>query len=172
MRIRLSVQRCWLCRGACVGRNNHQSKARRSGRRKADVTDHRSCRHALPPAAPQGSADLAALRPRPAAAALDRCHKSALRDGSAWRRGSLHLMDEGYKCANKSAAVRARVSAARGHTATQKAHHTPAVCAAVSPCGGVPVPSTPATVGGGGAGAPALGFSMYSQWGTLHTRLL
>jgi hypothetical protein len=53
VRIRLSVQRCKLCRGVCVGRNNHQSMAARSGRR-ADVTDHRSYLHALSPAAPQG----------------------------------------------------------------------------------------------------------------------
>ena len=73
-------------------------------------------------------------------------------------------MDEGYKCANKSAAVRAKVSSALGHTATQKAHDTPAVCAAVSPCGGVLVSSNPSTVGGGGGGAPAVGYSEYSQW--------
>ncbi len=36
VRIRLSVQRCRLCRGVCVGRNNHQSMEGRTGRR-ADV---------------------------------------------------------------------------------------------------------------------------------------
>jgi hypothetical protein len=55
--------------------------------------------------------------------------------------------------------------------AARKAHDTPAVCAAVSPCGGALVSSTPATVGGGGAGAPALGYSEYSRWGTPQTRL-
>ncbi len=49
----------------------------------------------------------------------------------------------------------------------RRLHDTPAACAAVAPCGGVLVSSTPATVGGGGAGAPAVGYSMYSQWGTL-----
>ncbi len=87
-----------------------------------------------------------------------------------------HLIaDEGYKCAHKSAGRScAGLGVQREDTlwAARKAlHDTPAVCAAVSPCGDALVSSTPATVGGGGAGAPALGYSAYSQWGTPQTRL-
>jgi hypothetical protein len=39
----------------------------------------------------------------------------------------------------------------------RRLHDTPAVCAAVSPCGGVLVSSRPSSVGSGGAGAPAVG---------------
>jgi hypothetical protein len=94
-----------------VGRNNHQSMARRSGRR-ADVTDHRSYLHAVSPAATVGNGpDLSALRRRPAAAA-GRCHWWALRDGSAWRRGSLHRIAslmKGTSAQTTRAAVRAKV---------------------------------------------------------------
>ena len=45
------------------------------------------------------------------------------------------------------------------------AHEAPAVCAAASPCGGAPVSCTASPVGGGGAEAPAVGYSEYSQWG-------
>jgi hypothetical protein len=46
VRVRLTVQRYWLCRGMCVGRNDHQSLAGRTGRR-ADVTDRPSYLYAL-----------------------------------------------------------------------------------------------------------------------------
>ncbi len=45
------------------------------------------------------------------------------------------------------------------------AHEAPAVCAAASPCGGALVSFTASPVGGGGAEAPAGGYSEYSQWG-------
>ncbi len=45
------------------------------------------------------------------------------------------------------------------------AHEEPAVCAAASPSGGALVSFTASPVGGGGAEAPAVGYSEYSQWG-------
>jgi hypothetical protein len=179
VRIRLSVQRYWLRRRARVGRNDHQSLAARSGHR-PDVTDQRLYLHAVSPAA--------SARAEPV------CDASSSGGGcsggpvplvcaAGWlglasgESASHRIADEGYK----SAAVNAKASAARGHTASicarapvpaRKAHNTPAVCAAVSPCGVVLVSSTPPTVGGGGAGAPAVGYSMYSQWGTPQTHLL
>ncbi len=87
VRIRLSVQRCRLCRGVCVGRNDNQSMAGRSGRR-ADVTDHRSYLHAVSPAATVGKGrtclrcDLVRLQQRTGAIGV-RCRMARLGVGGA-----------------------------------------------------------------------------------------
>ncbi len=54
-----------------------------------------------------------------------------------------------------------RLSTPMGYSA----HEAPAVCAAASPCGGALVSFTASPAGGGGAEAPAVEYSEYSQWG-------
>jgi hypothetical protein len=99
-----------------VGRNNHQSMARRNGRR-ADVTDHRSYLHALSAAATVGKGrtrlrcDLVRLQRRAGAIGV-RCGMARLGVGGAcvaWMKGtSAHTKARPF--------VRRCRSAARGQT--------------------------------------------------------
>jgi hypothetical protein len=88
-------------------------------------------------------------------------------DERARQRRRLREDRQAHVCTHGQAQARPSVCAQCTRTRGQVERHTntPAVCAAVSPCGGVFVSSTASTIGGGCAGAPAVGYSEYSLWG-------